>query len=379
MKIVADENIPFVKECFSSIGEVKGFAGQDITADIVKDADVLLVRSVTPVNSELLGGSNIKFVGTATIGFDHVDVEYLSERGIGFASAPGSNANSVAEYVVAGLLKLGEKYNFELAGRSVGIVGVGNVGSKAEAKARGLGMEVVLNDPPLLRQTGNGKYRPIEEIFDCDIVTLHTPLTYEGVDKTFHLADEEFFRSLKKGCIFINTSRGAVVDTAALRSAIECGKLKGAILDVWEDEPDIDTGLLELVDIGTSHIAGYAYDGKVAGMMMIYRAVCEYFGREAKFDAGSFLPAAEVAELTIKPKAAAERVVQAAVEKIYDIADDDARLRGILKEAKEDRGKFFSSLRKNYPVRREFGNTRIILEGGDEAIAGKLAATGFKL
>jgi len=215
MKIVADSNIPFVRECFGAMGQIEVFPAQRIKADVVRGADVLLVRSVTKVDEELVKGSEVKFVGTATIGFEHLDIEYLHSRGIGFGSAPGSNANSVAEYVVAGLLEVGERYGFALEGRSIGIIGVGNVGSRVEQKCRALGMEVCLNDPPLQRQGSDVKYRPIEEVFDCDVVTVHTPLTLEGVDKTFHLADEKFFKSLKDGCVFINTARGAVLETAA--------------------------------------------------------------------------------------------------------------------------------------------------------------------
>jgi len=289
MKIVADENIPFVTECFSSIGDVEVVLGREITPDVVADADALLVRSVTRVDSSLLAGSKVRFVGTATIGLDHVDVDFLREKNIGFASAPGSNANSAAEYVIAALLEIGRKHKISLEDKSIGVIGVGNVGSKVAKKAAALGMKVYLNDPPLKRQSGDPKYLQIEELFDCDFITLHTPLTFDGIDKTFHLADERFFESLKVGCVFINTSRGGVVESSALKAAIETGSLKAVVLDVWENEPNIDTELLQMVDIGTPHIAGYSLDGKVAGMIMIYKAACEYFGFSAKFDVESFL------------------------------------------------------------------------------------------
>ena len=199
MKIIADENIPFVAECFSSIGEVETVPGRGITPAVVADTDVLLVRSITPVGTDLLVGSKVRFVGTATIGFDHVDTEYLSQSNIGFASAPGSNANSAAEYVVAALLNIARRHSIDLEGKSIGIIGVGNVGGRVAKKASALGMKLFLNDPPLQRQTGDSKYLPIEKLFDCDFVTLHTPLTFEGEDKTSHLADDTFFKSLKKG------------------------------------------------------------------------------------------------------------------------------------------------------------------------------------
>jgi erythronate-4-phosphate dehydrogenase len=185
VKIIADANIPFVKDCFSSIGEVEVFPGRQIKPGAVGDADCLLVRSVTRVDSDLLASSRVRFVGTATIGFDHIDIEYLARNKVGFASAPGSNANSAAEYVIAGLLEMGQKYKIKLEGKSIGIIGVGNVGSRVEKKARALGMKVLLNDPPLQRGTGDAKYLPLEELYDCDFITLHTPLTFEGVDKTW--------------------------------------------------------------------------------------------------------------------------------------------------------------------------------------------------
>ncbi|MCX5634878.1 MAG: 4-phosphoerythronate dehydrogenase, partial [Planctomycetota bacterium] len=322
MKIVADGNIPFVKECFSSLGEVKVVGGREITPTLIADTDILLVRSITPTGQDLLAGSRVRFVGTATIGFDHIDVDYLRKRNIGFASAPGSNANSVAEYVVAALLQVGQKYGITLEGKSIGILGVGNVGSRVAQKAAALGMKVYLNDPPLARKKFNRRergdrreeninkeYLPIEKLFDCDFITLHTPLTFDGGDKTFHLADEKFFKSLKNGFVFLNTSRGGVADTSALKKVIREGKLQAAVLDVWENEPDIDPELLQMVDIATPHIAGYSFDGKVGGMFMIYKAACKHFGLKTKFNAESFLPLPIVPQLKINPQAGNEQKV----------------------------------------------------------------------
>jgi len=379
MKIVADGNIPFVKECLSSIGEVEIVAGREIKPSVVADADILLVRSVTPVGLELLAGSKVKFVGTATIGFEHVDVDFLKCHNIGFASAPGSNANSVAEYILAALLEAGEKYKIRLEGKSIGIIGMGNVGSRVAVKAAALGMKTLLNDPPLQRETGDTKYLPIEELFGCDFVTVHTPLTFEGVDKTFHLADERFFGSLKKGCVFLNTARGGVVDTNALKAAMKKGIVKSAMLDVWENEPNIDTELLEMADIGTPHIAGYSFDGKVGGMIMIYKAVCEYFEIEPRFDVASFLPEPAVSELEINAgRKDEEEVTREAVRQIYDIRDDDKRMREILRLPEKERGEMFDGLRKEYPVRREFQNTQIKI-ADSKKIAEKLRGIGFLL
>jgi len=380
MKIIADENIPFVAECFSSIGEIETIPGREITPGVIADADVLLVRSITPVGADLFAGNKVRFVGTATIGFDHIDIEYLSRNNIGFASAPGSNANSAAEYVIAGLLNIAKRHSIDLEGKSIGIIGVGNVGGRVVNKCEALGMKPCLNDPPLQRQTGAPKYLPIEQLYDCDFVTLHTPLTFEGEDKTFHLVNERFFKSLKKGCIFFNASRGGVVDSSALKTAIEESRLQATVLDVWEDEPNIDVELLEMVDIGTPHIAGYSLDGKIAGMIMIYKATCKYFGLDFKYDIDSFLPVPAIPELKINTQSVSEQdALLRVVEKIYDIKADDVRLRRMLEESEKERGKYFDSLRKNYPVRREFQNTRIILENPCLGPAEKLAGIGFKV
>ncbi len=380
MKIVADANIPFVKECFSSIGEVIVVPGREIRPAVLADADVLLVRSITQVDSDLLAGSSARFVGTATIGFDHVDTDFLSKNNIGFASAPGSNANSAAEYVVAALLSVAKRHKIQLEGKSIGIVGVGNVGSKVEKKAKALGMKVYLNDPPLQRQTSDAKYLPLEELFDCDFITLHTPLTFEGVDKTFHLADESFFSSLKTGCIFINTSRGAVADTIALKGAIQSGRLGAVVLDVWENEPNIDIELLRAVDLSTPHIAGYSLDGKVAGMIMIYKAVCAHFGLEAKYGLDDFLPEPDVRELKVQPNAGPEQdIIHQTVQQVYAINRDDFNTREIAMVPENERATFFDDLRKNYPVRREFHNTKVVLDRPCESLALKLNGIGFKV
>jgi erythronate-4-phosphate dehydrogenase len=426
MKIVADENIPFVAECFSSIGEVKTLSGRRIDPGTVKNADILLVRSITKVDSKLLAESQVRFVGTATIGLEHVDTEFLSSRNIGFASAPGSNANSVAEYVVAALLAVGKKHKIQLEGKSIGIVGVGNVGSKVAKKCAALGMKIYLNDPPLQRYISHREHRgflatedtegterfskskerkkeeisiarikeylgevkllPIEELFSCDFITLHTPLTFEGIDKTFHLADEKFFNSLKTGCIFINTARGAVHDTIALKQAITSGRLKAAILDVWENEPNIDVELLRMVDLSTPHISGYSLDGKIAGMIMIYKAVCGHFGLEPKYDVADFLPEPQVPQIHIDPQSDTEQnLLHQAVQQVYVINRDDFNTREIAMVPVKKRGRFFDDLRKNYPVRREFQNTRIVLADSVQRIANsqriseKLGGIGFKI
>jgi len=380
MKIVADGNIPFVEACFSHLGEIQVVQGRQITPATVADADVLLVRSVTAVDRRLLEGSRVRFVATATIGFEHVDVDYLQGRGIGFASAPGSNANSVAEYVVAALLSVGQKHRIVLEGRSIGIVGVGNVGRRVAAKCAALGLRTVLNDPPLARQTGDSKYRPLDEVFDCDFVTLHTPLTKEGPDLTFHLADRAFFERLGPGTVFLNTSRGGVHDTAALKVAMAQGRLKAVVLDVWENEPTIDQDLLRKVDLSTPHIAGYSLDGKIAGLIMIYQATCRHLGEEPIHEVAEFLPPPAVPTIRLTHIDLPEQeVIHQTVQQVYAIGRDDFNTREILMAPAQTRGAFFDDLRKNYPVRREFQNTTVIVDAPENQLSRKLTGIGFQL
>jgi erythronate-4-phosphate dehydrogenase len=240
-------------------------------------------------------------------------------------------------------------------------------------------MQVFLNDPLLRRKTNDPKYLPIEELFDCDFITFHTPLTFEGPDRTFHLADQKFFGSLRTGCIFLNTSRGGVVETATLKNIIRSGKLKTVVLDVWENEPSIDTELLRMVDIGTPHIAGYSLDGKIAGMIMIYKAACKHFGLEPEFNAASFLPAPAVSEIRVDSASAGKEqdIIHQTVQQVYAINRDDFNTREILTVPEANRGRFFDDLRKNYPVRREFQNTMVFVKNEKSSLARKLKGIGF--
>ncbi|MHC5060859.1 MAG: 4-phosphoerythronate dehydrogenase [Planctomycetota bacterium] len=380
MKVIADANIPFVEECFSSFGDVTAVSAGEITSRILSDADILLVRSVTKVDKALLERSGVKFIASATSGFEHIDTDYLRSRRIGFAYAPGSNANSVAEYVICALLAVAKKHKFELEQKSIGIIGVGHVGSKVAAKTGALGMKVLLNDPPLQRRTHDPKYLTLDKLYDCDFVTVHTPLTFEGIDKTFHLADEAFFNSLKEGSFFINTARGAVADTGALKAAIKSHKLAGAVLDVWENEPDIDNELLLKAELSTQHIAGYSLDGKIAGLIMIYQAACEFFNFEPEYTADDFLPEPETRQITIDPAADTEQnIIANTVQQIYVINRDDFNTREILIVSPGQRAAWFRNLRRNYAVRREFQNTRIDFTRPCDSLAAKLKGIGFEV
>lgn len=372
MRIVADENIPYVREAFGGLGEVVTAAGRAMTADLVRDADVLLVRSVTRVNEALLAESRVRFVGTATIGTDHVDQAYLAGRGIRFAAAPGSNANSVAEYVTAALLVLAGRGGWALAGRRMGVIGVGNVGRRVVGKARALGMEPILNDPPLGRATGDARYRSLAEALEADVVTLHVPLTREGPDATYHMVNDGFLSQLRPGAVLINTSRGAVAETPALHRALDAGRLGAVVLDVWEHEPAIDASLVARADLATAHIAGYSFDGKVNGTVMLHEALCAFLERPVEWSPS--LPAPPVPRVEVT--AEGEEGLRQAVLAVYDIERDDADLRRVADLPVEERGPYFDRLRRDYPHRREFGGTVVEAPAGLGPI---LAGLGFRL
>jgi len=377
MQIIADENIPLVGEAFGPMGEVVAVRADAIRPLLVRDAQALLVRSVTPVGAALLDGSAVRFVATATIGVDHVNQEYLQQRGIAFASAEGSNAQSVAEYVFTALAVLAERGGWRFRDKALGIVGVGNIGSRVARIAEGLGMTVLANDPPLACETGDPKYVPIETLFDADIVTFHVPLSREGPDATYHMIGESLLSRLKRSVILLNTSRGSVADTAALKEALGAKRLGGVVLDVWENEPNIDLELLNAVDLATPHIAGYSYDGKVNGTRMILEAFCRHFGFARAWDPSSLMPPPETPRIRLPARVDAQQAIRYATRAAYDIEADDARLRAIREKPAEGRSPYFKSLRKNYPVRREFSQTTVELESADTQVRSALETLGF--
>jgi len=382
MKILADENIPFVRDAFSELGDVHAMPGREMTRAAVADADILLVRSITRVGRDLLEGSRVQFVATATIGEDHIDKEWLASHGIGFASAPGSNAGSVMQYVTAALLALAGRFEFDLRGMTLGIIGVGNVGSRVYNAARALGMETLVNDPPLQRkQQAEGQaaydFRPLDDILACNIVTLHVPLTREGADRTWHLADGAFLSRMRPGSILVNTSRGPVVHGEHLRGALDSGQLKASALDVWENEPSIDLGLVQRVAIATPHIAGYSFDGKVNGTRMIYEAACRHFGREPAWEPGPLLPPPEHPRIEVDGREPG--ALASTVRTVYDIMRDDAAMRGMTAVPAAERGRFFDRLRKEYPRRREFFNTTAAVRPHNDELQQRLAGLGFQI
>ena len=376
MKIVADENIPYAREAFDALGEVVTVKGRELTREQLVDAEVLLVRSVTKVRADLLDGTCVRFVGTATIGTDHVDTGLLADRGIAFTSAPGSNANSVSEYVVAALLTLGQRDGFELAGKTLGVVGVGNVGRRVVAKARTLGLRVLQNDPPRARAEGAEGFVELDRVLDeSDFVTVHVPLTPDGPEATLRLIASSELSRLKPTAYLLNTSRGPVVAGDDLLAALRDGRIAGAVLDVWENEPAIDANLLQAVAIGTPHIAGYSFDGKVNATVMLYDAVCDLLDRPPTWRPD--LPGAPVPEVTLDATARTpQEQLHAAVTAVYAIESDDARLREMLTLPPADRAAHFDRLRKTYPIRREFTNTHVHAPA-DSATTDTLRGLGF--
>ena len=284
MKVVIDHKIPYIKEAIEKIAdEVVFLPGHAFTREVVKDADALIVRTRTHCTRELLEGSQVKFIATATIGYDHIDVDYCREAGITWTNCPGCNAGSVEQYVHSVLLLLEREKGLELEKSTIGIVGVGHVGSRVKRMAESLGMRVLLNDPPRADKGEQG-FVDLETIArECDVITFHTPLNREGTYATYHLVDEDFLFSLKRTPYIINSSRGEVVDTASLLAALSAGKVKDAIIDTWEYEPNISRELMEVALISTPHIAGYSADGKANATRMSLETLCEFFGMEKNF------------------------------------------------------------------------------------------------
>jgi erythronate-4-phosphate dehydrogenase len=375
MKIIADENIPCVSEAFASLGDVMPVSGRGLQAEQVKEADILLVRSVTRVDEALLAGSSVRFVGSATIGFDHVDRDYLGAQGIGFATAPGSNATSAAEYVVSSLMVLAEQQDLELAGRTVGIIGCGNVGSRVRERLTALGMQCHVNDPPLREAGVDDDFVDLTTVLQSDVVTVHVPFSRHGAHPTFHLLDARVFNQLRPGTILVNTSRGAVADNTALNDILAARGDLTVVLDVWEGEPSINLSLLEKVALGTPHIAGYSLDGKLRGTEMIYRAACEFLGAQVQWDVSTALPADPAVSLPEGMEDGA--LLRAAVLGCYDVRADDRRLRRLSELTADEQPRYFDRLRKEYPVRREFAATRLTGASIPDRIREQLAGLGF--
>lgn len=338
MKVIIDNKIPFIQEAIHQIADEVIYApGKDFTPALVKDADALIIRTRTRCNRALLQGSSVRFIATATIGFDHIDTEYCREAGIAWSNAPGCNSASVAQYLMSSLLLLQQIRGKQLQGLTLGIIGVGNVGTKIIQVAQELGMRVLLNDLPRQDKEGNANFSSLQTLAEeCDILTFHVPLYKEGKYKTLHLADDAFFRSLKRRPVIINTSRGEVIETNALLNALENNLISDAIIDVWENEPDINLTLLNKAFLGTPHIAGYSADGKANATRMSLDALCRFFHLKADYR----ITPPEPGNPVIHAVTPAEAYLQ-----MYDPRRDS--------EALKAHPELFETLRGDYPLRRE--------------------------
>ncbi len=382
MKIVCCSNMPFAREAFGTLGDTVIAPDNGITADHIRDADILAIRSATKVNRALIEGSRVKFVGTATIGFDHMDTACLEERGIRWCAAPGCNANSVSEYIVSALLCLARRHNLQLAGKTMGIVGVGNVGNLVLRKARALGMRTLANDPPRARagETCEGGFVSLDTLrAESDIVTMHVPLTKAGPDRTSGMVNTDFLRKMKPGVIFINAARGGIMDTSAVLDAIRRKAVAHAVIDTWQDEPKFSRELLNAVDLGTPHIAGHSFEGKVWGTYLVYKEACRFLGKTPAWTPEPLLPPPLVPRVELDARGHDEEdVLWQLVSRIYDVREDDRRLRAADSPDPEQRGKHFSELRLNYPVRREFRFTEARVANAGAALLSKVAGLGFR-
>jgi erythronate-4-phosphate dehydrogenase len=349
MKVVCDSHIPFLKGVLEPYCDVSYVPGQEITPEIVREADALIIRTRTKCNAQLLEGSRVRFIATATIGYDHIDTTWCESNGISWTNAPGCNSWSVQQYIGSLLVSMARDMGFSFRDKTLGVVGVGNVGSKVARLAALLGFRVLLCDPPRARREGADAFRTLEQIIkECDIISLHVPLSLDGDDATYHLFDKARLSMLNTNQILINSSRGEVVDGEALKDILRQKRIRAAALDVWENEPDIDSELLQLLYCGTPHIAGYSADGKATGTMMCVQALGRFFDLPCQNWEISDMPLpAYPVEFSIdttgkKPQS----VLAEAILHSYDIKSDDSMLR------KDVSG--FEGLRSGYPVRREF-------------------------
>ncbi|MFW9266849.1 4-phosphoerythronate dehydrogenase PdxB [Pseudomonas sp. NR3] len=376
MLIVADENIPLLDAFFQGFGEIRRVPGRGIDRALVEQADVLLVRSVSQVNRALLEGSKVRFVGTCTIGTDHLDLDYFAEAGIRWASAPGCNARGVVDYVLGSLMALAEIEGADLARRTFGVVGAGQVGGRLIEVLKGLGWAVKVCDPPRHAAEG-GDYVSLEQIIEeCDVISLHTPLARTGEHVTWHLFDEHRLNSLKPGTWLINAARGPVIDNSALREVLLEREDLQAVLDVWEQEPTVDVDLADLCVIATPHIAGYSLDGRQRGTAQIYQALCDFLGRPAEVDLADLLPRPWLGGITLDADTDPAWALAVLCRSVYDPRRDDADFRRSLIGTVSEQRSAFDALRKHYPPRREIDSLKVRIEGQSTALQQIVTALG---
>ena len=389
MRILVDADVPAADACFGALGELIRRPGREIAADDLVDVDALVVRSITRVDEALLARANrLRFVGTCTIGTDHVDTELLAERGIAFASAPGCNAEAVVDYVLGSLLALAERQGWRLAERRVGVVGAGNVGGRLLGRLAAMGVDCLACDPPRVEaesaeaESDPGQGLPgfvgLDALIDeCDLLCLHTPLVHEGPHATHHLLGAEAIAELAPGTVLLNAGRGDCVDGAALRQRLAGQGDISAVLDVWEHEPAIDPALRDLAEIATPHIAGHSLDGKRRGTHMIYRALCRELGLPARVALEALLPPPPLRRLELGPGLAPEEALRLCLRGVHDVRrDHDSLLR---ESRRQGMARGFDACRAAYPLRREFSTLEVALAEPDDALAELLAGAGFRL
>ncbi len=374
MKIVCDNKIPFLKGVLEPYAEVVYLPGKETTAEVVRDADALITRTRTICDENLLKGSRVKIIATATIGYDHIDTAWCESHGIVWKNAPGCNSSSVQQYIASLLCTLAKRFSLRFSDLTLGVVGVGHVGSKVARAASLLGMKVLLNDPPRARKEGPEGFVSLDEICEkADIITLHTPLQKTGPDATWHLFDRERISRLGPEKILINSSRGPVVDNDALRDALLSGALKAAALDTWEKEPLPDADLLGALAIATPHIAGYSADGKAGGTVASVHAVAQCLGLPLTGWKPSAIPSpAQSLDFTIDCSGKElQDILCEALLHTYDPLTDDRALR--------ESPASFEKLRGDYPVRREPHAFTLHLLNPTEKASSTLSALGFKV
>ena len=374
MKIVTDDKIPFLKGVLEPFAHVVYLPGAEITAADVTDADAIFTRTRTLCNEALLHQSRVRLVVTATIGYDHIDTDYCEANGIRWVNAPGCNSSSVQQYITAALLVAKKKMNRNLQDMTLGVIGVGNVGSKVAKSGTALGMRVLLNDPPRAEKEGNEQFSSLDRLLaQSDIVTCHIPLTQEGPYPTRYLSSHNFFNQMKDRALYINTSRGSITDSKALRQAVR-SKLSGYILDTWEGEPYLDLELLENALIGTPHIAGYSSDGKANGTAVCVREFCRFFGLDILSDwypdniPAPPMPTVVCIDCEGKTE---QQVFYEAVTHTYPIWEDSSRLKQLPTTFEEQRGEYW--------IRREFGAFSVQLNQPTEKTINGLRMLGFKI
>ncbi|KTC62652.1 erythronate-4-phosphate dehydrogenase [Pseudomonas fluorescens ABAC62] len=376
MLIVADENIPLLDAFFQGFGDIRRVPGRSMDRAMVEQADVLLVRSVTNVNRALLEGSKVRFVGTCTIGTDHLDLDYFQQAGIQWSSAPGCNARGVVDYVLGSLQTLAEIEGVELGQRTYGIVGAGEVGGRLVKVLKGLGWNVLVCDPP--RQIAeDGDYVSLAQIIEqCDVISLHTPLTKSGNGATWHLLDRQRLEQLKPGTWLINASRGPVVDNAALREVLLERDDLQAVLDVWEGEPEVDADLADLCVLATPHIAGYSLEGRQRGTAQIYQAFCAHLGQAPSIQLSDLLPPVWLAEVHLDAATDPAWALATLCRSVYDPRRDDADFRRSLVGSVQEQRQAFDLLRKHYPARREIEGLKVRIQGESTALSQIVSALG---